>query len=90
MRKEALQAAEEELRKRLQIIADIRALEASLVNVRRDRPVDFTETPGFGFLNEMSIAEVNALTLLGDFFQVLCRRNNANNSAHVFLYIHLL
>ena len=48
--------AEIEMRRRMELIHQIRAMEA--VPVIRQKFVDFTETSGAGLLSEMSIAEV--------------------------------
>lgn len=48
--------AELEMRRRMELIHQIRAMEA--VPVVRQKFVDLTETAGAGLLSEMSIAEV--------------------------------
>lgn len=45
------------MRKKVELIHQIRAMEAAPIS--RNKLVDFTETAGFRFLNEMSIAEVS-------------------------------
>lgn len=48
--------AEEEMKRKVELIHQIRAMEAAPIS--RNKLVDFTETAGYRFLNEMSIAEV--------------------------------
>ncbi|XP_064630388.1 cilia- and flagella-associated protein 99-like [Lineus longissimus] len=54
--KQALEEAEAEMRKKMELIHEIRAMEA--VPVIRMKLVDLTETAGYGLLSEMSIAEL--------------------------------
>jgi hypothetical protein len=54
--KQALEEAEAEMKKKMELIHEIRAMEA--VPIIRMKLVDLTETAGFGLLGEMSIAEV--------------------------------
>lgn len=54
--RQALEEAELEMRHRMELIHQIRAMEA--VPVIRHKFVDFTETSGAGLLSEMSIAEL--------------------------------
>lgn len=49
--------AEEEMRRRMELIHQIRAMEA--VPIIRQKLVDLTTTSGHGLLSEMSIAEVS-------------------------------
>lgn len=49
--------AEEEMRRRMELIHQIRAMEA--VPIIRQKFVDLTATSGHGLLSEMSIAEVS-------------------------------
>ena len=44
------------MRRKVELIHQIRAMEAAPIS--RNKMVDFTETAGYRFLNEMSIAEV--------------------------------
>lgn len=53
----ALEEAEEEMRKKMELIQQIRAMEAT--PVIRNKLVDKTSTAGHGLLSEMSIAELN-------------------------------
>ena len=50
--------AEEEMRKKVDLIKQIRAIES--VPIIRHKFVDLTETSGHGLLSEMSIAEVSS------------------------------
>ena len=52
----ALEEAEAEMRRRMELIHQIRAMEA--VPIIRQKFVDLTSTAGHGLLSEMSIAEV--------------------------------
>ncbi|KAL3864337.1 hypothetical protein ACJMK2_006028, partial [Sinanodonta woodiana] len=52
----AIEEAEAEMRKKMDLIHQIRAMEA--VPVIRQKFIDFTETSGAGLLSEMSIAEL--------------------------------
>ncbi|CAD5118211.1 DgyrCDS6933 [Dimorphilus gyrociliatus] len=52
----ALKEAEEEMMKKMELIREIRALEA--VPKQREKLVDLTSTPGHGLLTEMSVAEL--------------------------------
>ncbi|KAF6035596.1 CFAP99 [Bugula neritina] len=52
----ALEEAEEEMKRKVELIHQIRAMEAAPIS--RNKMVDFTETAGYRFLNEMSIAEL--------------------------------
>ena len=52
----ALEEAEQEMRQKMELIRQIRAMEATPVN--RFKLVDLTEKAGHGLLSEMSIAEV--------------------------------
>lgn len=52
----ALKEAEEEMMKKMELIREIRALEA--VPKQREKLVDLTSTPGHGLLAEMSVAEL--------------------------------
>ncbi|XP_062588762.1 cilia- and flagella-associated protein 99-like isoform X2 [Saccostrea cucullata] len=54
--KQALEEAEEEMRRRMELIHQIRAMEA--VPIIRQKFVDLTATSGHGLLSEMSIAEL--------------------------------
>jgi len=45
------------MRRKVELIHEIRAMEAAPIS--RNKMVDFTETAGYRFLNEMSIAEVS-------------------------------
>ncbi|CAF1619510.1 unnamed protein product [Rotaria magnacalcarata] len=54
--KQALEEAEAEMRQRAELIQQIRAFE--LLPVDRWKPVDRTSVPGYGFHDEMSIAEI--------------------------------
>ncbi|XP_022343302.2 cilia- and flagella-associated protein 99-like isoform X1 [Crassostrea virginica] len=54
--KQALEEAEEEMRRRMELIHQIRAMEA--VPIIRQKLVDLTTTSGHGLLSEMSIAEL--------------------------------
>ena len=51
------------MRRRMELIHQIRAMEA--VPVNRQKFVDLTETSGAGLLSEMSIAEVSTFYLIG-------------------------
>jgi len=53
----AIEEAEIEMRRRMELIHQIRAMEA--VPVIRQKFVDLTATSGHGLLSEMSIAEVS-------------------------------
>ncbi|XP_064382456.1 cilia- and flagella-associated protein 99-like isoform X1 [Halichondria panicea] len=52
----ALEEAEAEMRRKLELIQQIRAMES--VPIIRTKFVDFTETAGLGLLSEMSVAEL--------------------------------
>jgi len=52
----ALEEAEEEMRRKVELIHQSRAMAAAPIS--RNKMVDFTETAGYRFLNEMSIAEL--------------------------------
>ncbi|KAI3389667.1 hypothetical protein SNEBB_001380 [Seison nebaliae] len=56
----ALKEAEEEMRRKILIINEIRAFESLRSNVsdRKDKVLDLTTTGGYGFLNEISIFEL--------------------------------
>ncbi|XP_064599674.1 cilia- and flagella-associated protein 99-like [Liolophura sinensis] len=54
--KQALEEAEEEMRRKMELIHQIRAMEA--VPIIRQKFVDLTESSGAGFLGEMSIVEL--------------------------------
>ncbi|CAG5119109.1 unnamed protein product, partial [Candidula unifasciata] len=54
--KQALAEAEEELRCKMKLIQEIRAMEAT--PIRNTKMVDLTSTSGYGLLSEMSIAEL--------------------------------
>ncbi|XP_067935947.1 cilia- and flagella-associated protein 99-like [Watersipora subatra] len=54
--RQALEEAEEEMKRKVELIHQIRAMEAAPIS--RNKLVDFTETAGYRFLNEMSIAEL--------------------------------
>ena len=49
--------AQEEMRQKMEIIREIRAMEATSA-ARQPKLVDLTEIPGYGLLCEMSVAEV--------------------------------
>ena len=51
-----LTQAEEEMKQKMILIQEIRAMESK--PIIRHKLVDFTSTGGFGLLSEMSIAEV--------------------------------
>ncbi|RNA35009.1 cilia- and flagella-associated 99 [Brachionus plicatilis] len=53
---EAYKRVEEEMRKKIELIQQIKAAESIPIN--RTKQVDLTQTQGYGFLNEMSIAEL--------------------------------
>ena len=55
--------AEEEMKAKMLLIQEIRAMESK--PVIRHKLVDLTTTGGYGFLSEMSIAEVNMLLVGG-------------------------
>ena len=54
------------MKRKVELIHQIRAMEAAPIS--RNKLVDFTESAGYRFLNEMTIAEVSAgiLTLSKD------------------------
>ncbi|PAA76086.1 hypothetical protein BOX15_Mlig017297g1 [Macrostomum lignano] len=54
--KQAYEEAAAELRRKMELIAEIRAIEAT--QAPREKRLDLTEIAGFGFLSEMSIAEL--------------------------------
>ena len=54
--------AVEELRARLEVIHEIRCLEAALARAPRVRLVDLAASAGYGFLHEMSFVEVRTQT----------------------------
>ena len=54
--------AVEELRARLEVIHEIRCLEAALARAPRVRLVALASSAGYGFLNEMSFVEVRTRT----------------------------
>ena len=49
----------EDLKKRLEVIHEIRCLEATLAQVPRVKLVDLASTAGYQFLGEMSFLEVH-------------------------------
>ncbi|CAF0761445.1 unnamed protein product [Brachionus calyciflorus] len=53
---EAYKKVEEEMRKKIELIQQIKAAESIPIN--RTKQVDLTSTQGYGFLSEMSIAEL--------------------------------
>ncbi|KAI9146561.1 hypothetical protein BKA69DRAFT_1120983 [Paraphysoderma sedebokerense] len=63
LRQQAKEAAEEEARRKAELIRQIKLLES--IPVERSKHVDLTETSGFNILNEMSIVELQErLTLM--------------------------
>ena len=55
--RQALEEAEVVMKQKMDLIRQIRAMEA--VPINRFKLVDLSETAGYGFLNEMSIVEVS-------------------------------
>lgn len=53
-----------EIERKMQLIKEIKELEKSNKNLRKDSNVKFdkTQTPGHGLLSEMSLAQVNTYT----------------------------
>lgn len=60
------------MRKKVELIHQIRAMEAAPIN--RNKLVDFTETAGYRFLSEMSLAEV-CLTVFISPLAYYCKYN---------------
>ena len=64
----AVEEAEAEMRRRMELIHQIRAMEA--VPVIRQKLVDITSTAGHGLLSEMSIVEVICMLSYKPLFKI--------------------